>query len=366
MNGAPNIQDSEQPFLAHLIELRDRLLRAVIAVGLIFLVLFPFANDIYAFIAEPLMAVLPKGTSMIATEVASPFLTPFKLTLVASIFLAIPVILHQIWAFVAPGLYQHEKRLAAPLLVSSVTLFYLGMAFAYFVVFPLVFRFLTGTVPEGVQVATDISRYLDFVLTLFFAFGVAFEIPIATILLVMAGVTTPEKLAQKRPYVILGTFVVGMLMTPPDVISQTLLAIPMWLLFEAGVFFSRFVRARGKQAAPETASSAAVASGAPSSAPDGGFQPLSDAEMEAELDRIEEEEDDYDAEEEVEDEAPDDRYRPDPDDPVERMLQQAYEHRLDGDDDIARGLLHEVLADGNEQQKKVARNILKQLDDYSG
>ncbi len=364
MSGTQYPQDTEQPFLAHLIELRDRLLRAVIAVGLIFLVLFPFANDIYAFIAEPLMAVLPKGTSMIATEVASPFLTPFKLTLVASIFLAIPVILHQLWAFVAPGLYQHEKRLAAPLLVSSVTLFYLGMAFAYFVVFPLVFRFLTGTVPEGVQVATDISRYLDFVLTLFFAFGIAFEIPIATILLVMAGVTTPEKLAHKRPYVILGTFVVGMLMTPPDVISQTLLAIPMWLLFEAGVFFSRFVKQRRGATVPDAGMPATVGAAGTmatsEAAPD--FTPLSDAEMEAELDRIEEEEDDYDAEDEVDDDLSTEPRESD--DPVERKLQQAYEFRLDGDDDVARALLHEVLAEGDEQQRRVARNILKQLDEF--
>ena len=233
--------EQEQPFISHLLELRDRLLRMLLAVLVIFVVLFPFANDIYTWVASPLMAHLPAGTSMIATEVASPFLTPFKLSLVAAIFLAMPFILYQFWAFVAPGLYQHEKRLAMPLLVSSVVLFYVGMLFAYFVVFPLVFGFLTGTAPEGVAVMTDIARYLDFVLTLFFAFGLAFEVPIATILLVATGVTTPESLAGKRPYIIVGAFAIGMLLTPPDVISQTLLALPMWVLFELGVIFSRMV-----------------------------------------------------------------------------------------------------------------------------
>ncbi len=365
MANQPDASDIEQPFLSHLLELRDRLLRMVAAIAVIFLVLFPFANDIYAFIAKPLMDKLPQGTSMIATEVASPFLTPFKLTLVASIFLAIPVILHQLWSFIAPGLYRHEKRLAVPLLISSTLLFYLGMVFAYFVVFPLVFQFLTGTVPEGVAVATDISRYLDFVLTLFFAFGIAFEIPIATILLVLAGVTTPDKLAQKRPYVFLGTFVVGMLLTPPDVISQTLLAVPMWLLFEAGVFFSRFVKrdaawAGAKAAAAPVAAAAPAVPATPSS--DDSFVPLSDAEMEAELDRIDDEdEDDYDPEDENDDEAL--SSDAEPDDPVERKLRQAHEFRQDGDDDVARKLLHEVLAEGDENQRLVARNVLQQMDD---
>ncbi|MGB5640158.1 MAG: twin-arginine translocase subunit TatC, partial [Sedimenticolaceae bacterium] len=238
----------EQPFISHLIELRDRLMRMVLAVLIIFLGLFPFGNDIYVFVADPLMKVMPEGTSMIATQVASPFLTPFKLALVAAVFIAMPYLLHQFWGFIAPGLYQHEKRLAVPLLASSVFLFYLGAAFAYVVVFPLVFAFLTGVAPEGVAVMTDITHYLDFVLTLFFAFGLAFEVPIATIVLVMAGATTPQKLAAKRPYVIVGAFVIGMLLTPPDIISQTLLALPMWLLFEVGLLLSRMlVRDRAKR-----------------------------------------------------------------------------------------------------------------------
>jgi sec-independent protein translocase protein TatC len=239
-----NASETEQPFLTHLIELRDRLLRAVLVILVIFLGLFYFANDIYSLLAEPLLAHLPEGGSMIATEVASPFLTPLKLTLVAAIFVAIPYLLYQMWGFVAPGLYAHERRLIMPLLLSSTLLFYAGMAFAYFVVFPLVFGFFTAAAPEGVAVMTDINQYLDFVLKLFFAFGVAFEVPIATILLVWMGVVTPEVLAAKRPYIIVGAFVIGMLLTPPDVFSQTLLAVPMWILFEVGLFFSRrFVRA---------------------------------------------------------------------------------------------------------------------------
>lgn len=230
----------EQPFISHLIELRDRLLRAVLVVLAIFLSLFYFANDIYALLAEPLLSHLPEGGSMIATEVASPFLTPLKLTLVASIFIAIPYLLYQMWAFIAPGLYVHERRMIVPLLLSSTLLFYVGMAFAYFVVFPLVFGFFTSAAPQGVAVMTDINKYLDFVLTLFFAFGIAFEVPIATILLVWMGVVTPEDLTAKRPYIIVGAFVVGMLLTPPDVFSQTLLALPMWVLFEIGVFFARY------------------------------------------------------------------------------------------------------------------------------
>ncbi|VAX12084.1 Twin-arginine translocation protein TatC [hydrothermal vent metagenome] len=234
-------EEPEQPFLSHLFELRDRLLRVVLVVVLIFAGLFSFANDLYHILATPLLKQLPAGSSMIATEVASPFLTPFKLALVASIFMAMPFILYQAWAFIAPGLYKHEKRLAFPLLFSSIVLFYVGMAFAYYVVFPLVFGFLVTTAPQGVAVMTDISKYLDFVLKLFFAFGVAFEVPIATILLVLAGVTTPDDLASKRAYIIVAAFVVGMLLTPPDVISQTLLALPMWMLFEIGLFFSRLL-----------------------------------------------------------------------------------------------------------------------------
>ena len=237
--------DQPQPLVAHLTELRDRLLRALLAVLIVFIGLFPFANEIYAFVSRPLRALLPEGATMIATEVASPFLTPFKLTLVAAIFLAIPYVLYQAWSFIAPGMYRHEKRLAIPLLVSSVMLFYLGAAFAYYVVFPLIFAFFTSVGPEDITIMTDINRYLDFVLKLFFAFGLAFEIPIAAVLMIWAGITTPESLAKKRPYIIVGCFVLGMLLTPPDIISQSLLAIPMWILFEFGVFFGRFFQRGG-------------------------------------------------------------------------------------------------------------------------
>ncbi len=237
----PDDPGAEQPFISHLIELRDRLIRMLIAIGVVILVLFPFANEIYTYVAGPLMAQLPEGSTMIATQVISPFLTPFKLALVAAVFISMPYLLYQLWAFVAPGLYQHEQRLAIPLLISSILLFYIGMAFAYYVVFPLIFAFMAGTTPEGVAMMTDIAAYLDFVLALFFAFGLAFEIPIATILLVAVGAMTPNQLADKRPYVIVSTFVIGMLLTPPDVISQTMLALPMWLLFELGILFSRLL-----------------------------------------------------------------------------------------------------------------------------
>ena len=237
-------QDKEQPLVQHLVELRTRLLRAVTVILIIFAGLFYFANDIYTFVSEPLRALLPEGTSMIATEVASPFLTPFKLTMVAAIFLAIPFILHQIWGFIAPGLYKHEKRIAVPLLAASVMLFYLGIVFAYYVVFPLIFGFFTKVGPPDVAMMTDINRYLDFVLKLFFAFGMAFEVPVATVLLVWSGVTTVGKLTAKRPYIVVGCFIFGMLLTPPDVVSQSLLAIPMWFLFEAGVLFSRTIKPR--------------------------------------------------------------------------------------------------------------------------
>ncbi|MDX1268470.1 MAG: twin-arginine translocase subunit TatC, partial [Oceanisphaera sp.] len=228
----------QQPLISHLVELRSRLLRAFAAIVLVFMALVYFANDIYSILAEPLLRQLPEGTSMIATGVATPFLTPMKLTLIVAFFAAIPYVLYQVWAFIAPGLYKHEKRLIAPLVFSSALLFYAGAAFAYFVVFPLAFGFFTKMAPEGVTIATDIASYLDFVLGLFVAFGIAFEIPIATILLCWTGVTTPKDLAGKRPYVVVVVFIVGMLLTPPDVISQTLLAIPMWLLFEVGVFFA--------------------------------------------------------------------------------------------------------------------------------
>jgi sec-independent protein translocase protein TatC len=236
--------DQPLPLVVHLTELRDRLLRALLAVLLVFICLFPFANDIYTFVSEPLRALLPPGATMIATEVASPFLTPFKLTMVLAIFLAIPFVLYQAWSFIAPGMYRHEKRLAIPLLVSSTLLFYAGAAFAYYVVFPLIFAFFTSIGPEDITIMTDINRYLDFVLKLFFAFGLAFEIPIAAVLLIWSGITTPQALASKRPYIIVGCFVLGMLLTPPDVISQALLAVPMWLLFEVGVYFGRFVQRR--------------------------------------------------------------------------------------------------------------------------
>jgi sec-independent protein translocase protein TatC len=233
-------EENEQPFLSHLFELRDRLLRIVMVVGVIFVVLFYFANDLYTLLADPLLRYLPSG-KMQAIDVITPIFTPLKLALVTSIFIGMPFILFQIWRFVAPGLYEHEKRLAFPLIVSSILLFYAGMAFAYFVVFPLVFEFLTQFVPAGVEMATDIARYLDFVLKMFFAFGIAFEVPIATILVIAAGMTTPDKLAKKRPYIIVGAFTLGMLLTPPDIISQVMLALPMWLLFEAGILAAKIM-----------------------------------------------------------------------------------------------------------------------------
>ncbi|MBE0437543.1 MAG: twin-arginine translocase subunit TatC [Methylomicrobium sp.] len=236
-------ETQEQPFISHLIELRNRLLKVVLSVLVVFLGLASYANEIYSFLAGPLLAHLPENSTMIAIDVASPFFTPFKLALVLSVFIAVPIILYQFWAFVAPGLYRNERRMILPLLIASTFLFYLGVVFAYFVVFPLIFGFLTAAAPTGVAVMTDIAKYLDFVLTLFFAFGLAFEVPIFTIVLVWTGLITPKALAEKRPYVIVGAFIIGMFLTPPDAISQTLLAIPMWVLFELGLLFSRlFVR----------------------------------------------------------------------------------------------------------------------------
>ncbi len=240
MNAVPE-EDRELSFLEHLVELRSRLLKACLSVLVVLIALLPFSRKLYEMLASPMMAQMPEGSTMIAIDVASPFLTPFKLTLLVSIMVSIPVVLYQLWAFVAPALFKHEKRLAKPLLLSSVFLFYAGCAFAYFVVFPLVFGFLTRVAPEGVSVMTDISKYLDFVMTLFLAFGITFEVPIATIILVATGITTAEKLASWRPYIIVGAFALGMLLTPPDVISQTLLALPMWLLFEIGIIFSRIL-----------------------------------------------------------------------------------------------------------------------------
>ncbi|MCT2530611.1 twin-arginine translocase subunit TatC [SAR92 clade bacterium H921] len=230
-----------QPFMEHLIEFRDRVLRSVVAVLIIFAGLFSFSNELYIYISEPIREYLPESSTMIATEVASPFLTPFKLTLVLSLFAAMPYILYQAWAFLAPGLYQREKKIVIPLFISSVALFYAGMAFAYYIVFPLVFLFFTSIAPEGISVMPDIRSYLDFVLKLFFAFGLSFEIPIAVVILSWMGAVNPNNLAKKRPYVFVLCFVLGMLLTPPDIISQTLLAIPMWLLFELGILFGRLV-----------------------------------------------------------------------------------------------------------------------------
>ena len=265
------VDDTEQPLISHLVELRDRLLRIVLVVAVVFVVLIPFSNTLFTKLSGPLLAHMPEGTNMIAIEVASPFLIPFKLTLFLALFISIPFVLYQLWSFIAPGLYKHERRLVMPLLASSTILFYAGAAFAYYVVFPLVFAFFTSTAPEGVSVMTDISRYLDFVLTLFFAFGAAFEVPIVTVLLVWTGMTTRDGLRRKRPYIIVGAFILGMLLTPPDVISQTLLAVPMWILFELGLLFSAWFEKRGddKEA----------------------YRPLSEHEMDEELDRIESEED---------------------------------------------------------------------------
>ncbi|GAA5136141.1 twin-arginine translocase subunit TatC [Thalassotalea piscium] len=222
----------------HLLELRTRLLKALLSVLVIFCSMIYFANDIYEYVSKPLLATMPEGGQMIATDVASSFFAPFKLTIVLAVFIAMPYILYQLWSFIAPGLYRKEKRLIAPLMFGSTFLFYSGIAFSYFVVFPLVFSFFTSVAPAGVTIATDISSYLDFVLKLFFAFGIAFEIPIAIILMCWTGFTDPQSLRKKRPYIVVGAFVIGMLLTPPDIISQTLLAIPMLILFEVGVFIA--------------------------------------------------------------------------------------------------------------------------------
>lgn len=229
---------AEGTLLSHLVELRSRLIKIAAAVLVLFVALIPFAQEIFQVVSKPLIEVLP-GQQMIATAVASPLLTPFKLTFFVALFIAMPVVLYQVWAFVAPGLYKKEKRFAFPLLFSSIMLFYAGVAFAYFVVFPLVFGFFTAITPTGVEMMTDISAYLDFITTIVLAFGIAFEVPIATVLIVWTGLTTPEKLGKVRPYVFLMAFVVGMLLTPPDIISQTLLAVPVYLLYEAGIIMAR-------------------------------------------------------------------------------------------------------------------------------
>jgi len=275
--------------MSHLFELRDRVVRMMLAILAIFLGLFYWANDIYSYLAAPLTRHLPEGSQMIAIDVASPFLTPFKLVLMLSVFLAMPVILYQFWAFVAPGLYSNEKRIAGPLLVSSILLFYAGMAFAYYIVFPLVFGFFTSIGPEMVAISTDIGRYLDFVLALFFGFGLAFEVPIATIILVAIGFTTPAKMAEKRPYIIVAAFIFGMFLTPPDVISQVLLAIPIWILFEAGVFASSVIF-KDKLAEDEDDLDDSDNDDSDSGevvTEDSDYHPLSEEEMNAELDSIE-------------------------------------------------------------------------------
>ncbi len=235
---------AEGSLVSHLVELRDRLLRGVFSVLVFFIILAPFANTLYEVLASPLMSALPEGNSMISTEPHGPFFVPFKFAFACAFALAVPYLLYQIWAFVAPGLYKHEQRLVIPLLVSSSGLFYLGIIFAYFVVFPLIFEFFANTAPEGVAVMTDINAYLGFVIKLFFAFGVAFEVPVATVLMIYMGVATEAGLAKKRPYIIVAAFVVGMLLTPPDIFSQTLLALPVWLLFEIGLICSRFLKSR--------------------------------------------------------------------------------------------------------------------------
>lgn len=246
--------EQEMSLIGHLLELRDRLVRAVIAIIVVFLVLFPFANDIYSFIAEPLTRYLPEGSSMMAIGVISPFLTPLKLALIASIFLSMPFLLYQVWGFIAPALYQNEKKLAAPMLMASTFLFYAGGAFVFFIVFPLVFKFMAGTTPDGVQIGTDIQLYLDFVIGMFFAFGLAFQVPVVTVLLLVTRMVSPEKMRHARPYVIVGAFSIAAFITPPDVISQTLLAVPMWLMYEAGLWFGeRMVKNRDAEKAAEEA-----------------------------------------------------------------------------------------------------------------
>jgi len=262
------MSDIEESFISHLIEMRDRLLRAVLAVVIIFVCLFPWAQDIYALLARPLLAALPKGGQMIATEITTPFFVPMKVTMMAAFLLALPWVFYQAWAFVAPGLYQHEKRIGVPLVIASVILFVTGMAFAYFLVFPLVFHFIVSVTPTGVAVMTDIGKYLDFVLTMFMAFGITFEVPIAVVLLVKTGMVSVAKLREIRPYVIVGAFVVGAIFTPPDVVSQFMLATPLWLLYELGIIVAALI----SKPQPESGSD---------------YVPMSAADMDDEFDRIE-------------------------------------------------------------------------------
>ncbi|MBV1869569.1 MAG: twin-arginine translocase subunit TatC [Gammaproteobacteria bacterium] len=237
-----DIDEGAETLIGHLIELRSRVLKTIVFILLVFCSLVYFANDIYEFVSLPLRQLLPEGSTMIATGITSPFFAPFKLTMVLSLMIAVPLILHQLWSFISPGLYQHEKKIARPLLLSSIILFYTGVAFAYYVAFPLMLTFFTTIGPSGVELMPDISQFLDIALKLFFAFGIAFEVPIATFLLIVSGVTSIESLRDKRAYVIVGCFVFGMLLTPPDIISQTLLALPMWILFELGIIFAGLVQ----------------------------------------------------------------------------------------------------------------------------
>lgn len=262
------MSQAEDSFISHLIEMRDRLLRAVLAIVLIFICLFPWAQDLYALLAQPMLAALPKGGQMIATDVTTPFFVPIKVTMMAAFLLALPWVFYQVWAFVAPGLYQHEKRLGAPLVIASVILFLLGMAFAYFLVFPVVFGFVVGVAPAGVAVMTDIGKYLDFVMTLFMAFGITFEVPVAVVLLVKMNMVSVAKLREIRPYVIVGAFVIGAIFTPPDIISQFMLAVPLWVLYEAGIIVAALI------SKPKTES-------------ESDYTPMSEADMDSEFDRIE-------------------------------------------------------------------------------
>jgi len=233
--------NTSESFIAHLIELRTRLLHAIVALLLVFLCLFPWASKLYAVLAQPLLSKLPKGGQMIATDVTTPFFVPLKVALMASFLIALPYILYQVWRFIAPGLYAHERRLILPLIAASTVLFYCGMAFAYFAVFPIVFGFITASAPQGVAVMTDIDKYLSFVLTMFVAFGVTFEVPVAVVILVRMGVVSTAKLREVRPYMIVGAFIVGAIFTPPDVVSQCMLAVPLWLLYEAGIVVAGWI-----------------------------------------------------------------------------------------------------------------------------
>jgi len=262
------MEESQESFISHLVELRDRLIRALLAVLVVFFALVSWARDIYSLLAAPMLAALPEGGKMIATDVVGAFFVPIKVTMMVSFLIALPYVLYQAWAFVAPGLYQHEKKLALPLIAASVLLFFIGMSFAYFIVFPTVFGFINAFAPEGVAVMTDIDKYLSFVLSTFLAFGVTFEVPVIVIVLVRVGLVGIDKLKEIRPYVIVGAFVVGAVFTPPDVLSQFMLAVPMWLLYELGILMAQVI---GKSEQAEA----------------GAYQPPTAAAMEAELDRAE-------------------------------------------------------------------------------